>query len=52
MVTTNLKSAIDTHTHKRKRNPNTTLKLAIKSREKRTKEEGKKKDLQTYTQSN
>ena len=35
MVTTNQKSTIDTHTHKR--NPNTTL--IIKSQVKRTKEE-------------
>ena len=41
MVTTNQKSTIHTHTHKRKSNPNTTLKIAIKSQEKRTKEEGK-----------
>ena len=33
---------MDTHT-KTKRNPNTTLKLVIKSQEKRTKEEGKKR---------
>ena len=44
MVTTNKISTIDTHT-KRKRNPNTTLKIVIKSQEKRTKEKGKKKDL-------
>ena len=41
MVTANQKSTIDTQ--KRKRNTNTTLKLVIKSQEKRTKEEGKKK---------
>ena len=41
MVTTNQKCTMDTHT--RKRNPNTTIKLVIKSEEKRTKEEGKKK---------
>ena len=46
MVTTNQKSTIDIHTHKRKRNPNTTLKLVIKSQEKRTKQEGEKKHLQ------
>ena len=37
MVTANQKSTIDTQ--KRKRNTNTTLKLVIKSQEKRTKEE-------------
>ena len=42
MVTTYHKSKILTDTHT-KRNPNTTLKLVIKSQEKRTKEEGKKK---------
>ena len=40
MVIANQKSTIDTHT-KRKKNPNTTLKLVIKSQEKRKKEEGK-----------
>ena len=45
IVTTNQKSAIETH-KKRKRNPSTTLKLVTKSQEKRTKEERKKKDLQ------
>ena len=44
MGNANRKSTIDTHTI-RKRNPNTTLKLVIKSQEKRTKEEGEKKDL-------
>ena len=52
MVTTNQKSTIHTHTHKRKSNPNTTLKIAIKSQEKRTKEEGKKKDLQKQIHNN
>ena len=52
MVTANLKSTVNTHTQKRKRNPNTTLKLVIKSQEKRTKEEGKKKDLQKQIQNN
>ena len=42
MVTTNQKSTVDTHT-KRKSNPNTMLKIVIKSQEKRTKEKGKKK---------
>ena len=44
IVTTNQKSAIETH-KKRKRNPSTTLKLVTKSQEKRTKEERGKKDL-------
>ena len=35
-----------------KRNPNTTLKVVIKSQDKRTKEEGKKKDLQKQIQNN
>ena len=46
----NKKCTIDTHTQKS--NPNTTLKMDIKSQEKRTKEEGKKKDLQKQIQSN
>ena len=33
MITANQKSTIDKHTHKRKRNPNITLKLVIKSQE-------------------
>ena len=37
---------------KRIRNPNTTLKLVIKSQEKRTKEEGKKKNLQKLIENN
>ena len=41
MVTTNQKSIIDLHT-KRERNPNITLKIVIKSQEKRTKEGTKK----------
>ena len=36
-----------THT-KRKSNSNTALQIVIKSQEKRTKEEGKKKDLQKH----
>ena len=44
----NQKCTIDTHTQKS--NPNTTLKMDIKSQEKRTKEEGKKKDLQKQIQ--
>ena len=51
MVTTNQKSTVDTHT-KKKKESNTTLTLAIKSQEKRTKEEGKKKDLQNQIQNN
>ena len=39
MVTANQKSTIDTHTHKRKENSNTTLKLDIKSQNKRGREE-------------
>ena len=50
MLTTNQKSTIDAQ--KRKRSPNTILKLVIKSQEKRTKEEGKKKDLQKQIQNN
>ena len=40
MVTTNQKSIIDTHTQKKtkKKNPNTTLKIVIKSQGKRAKE--------------
>ena len=52
MVTANRKSTTDTHTHTHKRDPNTTLKLVIQSQEKRTKEEGKKQDLQKQIQSN
>ena len=44
MVTT-IKNLQWIHTRKRKRNPNTTLKIVIKSQEEKTKEEGKKKDL-------
>ena len=47
MATAKQKSTIDTHTHTKKNNPNTTLKIAIKSQEKRTKEDEKKKDLQS-----
>ena len=50
IITANEKYTIDTHT--RKRNPNTTLKLVIKSQEKRTKKERKKKDLQKQIQNN
>ena len=45
MGTANPKSTIDTHT-KRKSNPNTKLNMFIKPQEKKTKEEGKKEDLQ------
>ena len=45
MVTSNRKSTIDTHTHKRIRNPNTTLKLVIKPQE-------NKKILQNQIQNN
>ena len=51
IVTANQKSTVDTHT-KRKSNPKTTLKIVIKSQEKRTKEEGKKKGLQKQIQNN
>ena len=40
------KTTVETHTHKEKINPNTTLKIVIKSQEWRIKEEGKKKDPQ------
>ena len=40
------KTTIDTHTNTEKSNPNTTLKMVIKSQEWRIKEEGKKKDPQ------
>ena len=49
MITANQKFVIDTHTQKRKRNPNTTLKSVIKSQEKNTKEEWKGKDLQKHS---
>ena len=39
------------HTHKRS-NPNITLKMIIKPQEKKTKEEGKEKDLQKQTENN
>ena len=42
MVTTNLKSTIDKHT-KRKRNPNTTAKLVIKSKRRKQKTKERKK---------
>ena len=45
MVTTKQKATIDMQT-KRKSNPNTTLKIVIEMQEKRTKQKGKKKDLQ------
>jgi len=34
---------IDIHTQKRKSNPNTMLKIAVKPQEKRTKEEGERR---------
>ena len=40
------KTITDTHTNKEKNNPNTTLKMVIKSQEWRIKEEEKKKDPQ------
>ena len=46
MVTANQKSTIDTHT-KIERNPNTTLKIVIKSQEQKTKEEGRKRPTKT-----
>ena len=49
MITANQKFVIDTHTQKRKRNPNTTLKSVIKSQDKNTKEEWKGKDLQKHS---
>ena len=45
MVTTNQKSIIATHIHKR--NPNTTLKVIIKSQGKRAKEEETKSNYKT-----
>ena len=51
-VIANQKFIMDTHTKKRKRNPNITLKIVIKSQEKRTKEESRKKDLQKQIQNN
>ena len=40
------------HTQKRRSNPNPTVKLVIKSQEKRAEQEGKKKDLQNQIQNN
>ena len=48
MVTTKRKSTIETQKIKGK--PNTTLMLVVKSQQKRTKEEGKEKDLQKQKQ--
>ena len=42
MVTAAQKATIDTHTQKKSRNANTTIKIVIKSQEKRSKEEEKK----------
>ena len=53
MRTESQEFTIATHTHtQRKNNPNTTLKIVIKLQEKRTKEEGEKKDLQRQKQNN
>ena len=43
MVTINQNYTIDKHIQKRKCNPNTTIKVVIKSQKKRTIEIGKKK---------
>ena len=43
VVTVNQKYTIDIYTQNRKNNTKTTLNIAIRSLEKRTKEEGKKK---------
>ena len=52
-LTVNKPKIYNRYTHtKRKRNPNTTLKTVIISQEKRTKEEGKKKDLQKQSENN
>ena len=50
MVSTNQKSRIGTHT--KKRNPNITVNIVIKPQEKRTRDEGKKKDHQNQIQNN
>ena len=51
MGTANQKTTIDKHTPKKeKATQNRTLKIVIKSHEKRTKEEEKKKDLQKQIQ--
>lgn len=52
MGNTNQKSTINTHMKMKKRNPNTTLKVVIKSEDKRIEEEGEKKDLQNQIQNN
>ena len=52
MVTTNQESTVDTHTQKKKESKHNTINLVIKSQEKRTKEEGKKKDLQKQIPNN
>ena len=51
MVTTSQKSTVDIHT-KKKKEPKITLKILIKSQEKRTEEEGKNKVLQKKIQNN
>ena len=52
MVTSNQKCLIDTHRNK-ERNPHITLKIVIKSQEKRAKEEERnKKELQKQSENN
>ena len=51
MVITHQKSMLDTHTEKREKNPNVTLRIVIKSQEKRTKEEGKKRTYENKPKS-
>ena len=45
MVTSNQKSTLDKHA-KRKSNPNTTLNIAIKTQEKRTRKKDQQKQIQ------
>ena len=47
MVITHQKSILDTHTEKREKNPNITLRIVIKSQGKRAKEETKKRNTKT-----
>ena len=42
MVITHQKSMLDTHTEKREKNPNVTLRIVIKSQGKRAKDEDKR----------
>ena len=51
MGTANSKTKID-NTHTKKSKPSKPVKMVIKPQEKRTREEGKKKDLQKQTQDN